>query len=68
MTAGKILKLEFPSLVDPDNDEINTIIVIGLNRPFITGQFPVYKLKPSAKDVGIITVFVTVNDKHPETI
>ena len=68
VTAGKVLNLVLPRISDPDGNDIRNIIVIGLNKPFISGSFPNYKLKPQAKDVGSLTVFITLTDEHPEDV
>ncbi len=68
ITAGKVLNLNLPLIVDPDGNEIGPVVVVGLKKPYISGDFPNYKLKPKATDVGALIVLITLTDVHPETI
>ncbi len=69
MIAGEVLELEFPSIDDPDQDQVSSVVVFGLQLPFITGQFPKYKLKPkNTTEYMVIYVSVTLKDDHPEPL
>ncbi len=62
VTVGKSLKIDLSEIIDPDNDSLDIVIVLGMNRPFMSGDFPNYIVKPRASDVGVYTVFVSLKD------
>ncbi len=67
MIAGQVLDLKFPSIDDPDQDKVGSVLVNGLQLPFVTSQFPNYKLKPkNTTSYMTIYVSVTLKDDHPE--